>query len=192
MTSPADVLDFWFGPDLAPWQLARWFRPDPAFDAAIRDRFGDLLAPARDGALDAWAATPDGALALLLVLDQFPRNLHRGTALAFASDAHARAIARRAVLRDRMDLGLPPSARCFLYLPFEHAEDMADQDLSVALFEGLRDDPVHAAPGGSIAYAWAHRAVIRRFGRFPHRNAALGRATTAAEAEYLAQPGAGF
>ncbi|MFC7477538.1 DUF924 family protein [Dankookia sp. GCM10030260] len=192
MTAPADILDFWFGPDLAPWQLQRWFRPDPAFDGACRDRFGDLLAPARDGALDGWAATPHGALALLLVLDQFPRNLHRGTPLAFASDHHARAIARQAVLRDRMDLGLPASARCFLYLPFEHAEDLGCQDLSVALFEGLRDDPVHAAPAASIAYAWAHRAVIRRFGRFPHRNAALGRATTPAEAAYLAQPGAGF
>ena len=91
-----------------------------------------------------------------------------------------------------MDLAFPPSARCFLYLPFEHAEDPGCQDLSVALFEGLRDHPVHAAPGGSIAFAWAHRAVIRRFGRFPHRNAALGRATTPAEAAYLAQPGAGF
>jgi uncharacterized protein (DUF924 family) len=191
MTAPAEILDAWFGPELAPWQ-PRWFVADAAFDAAIRDRFGALLAPARDGALDAWAATPDGALALLLVLDQFPRNLHRGTPTAFASDPHARAIARRAVLRDRMDLGLPPSARCFLYLPFEHAEDPGCQDLSVALFEGLRDDAVHAAPGGSIAFAWAHRAVIRRFGRFPHRNAALGRATTPAEVAYLAQPGAGF
>ncbi|TDH62892.1 DUF924 domain-containing protein [Dankookia rubra] len=192
MTGPSDILGFWFGPDLAPWQVERWFRPDPGFDAACRDRFGDLLAPARDGALDAWAATPEGALALLLVLDQFPRNLHRGTAAAFASDPHARAVARRAVLRERHDLTLPCTARCFLYLPFEHSEEAADQDLSVALFEGLRDDPAHAAPGGSIAYAWAHRAVIRRFGRFPHRNVALGRATTPAEADYLAQPGAGF
>ena len=192
MTEPAEILDFWFGPDLAPWQLERWFRPDPAFDAACRDRFGGLLAPARDGALDAWAATPEGALALLLVLDQFPRNLHRGTAAAFASDPHARAVARQAVLRDRHDLALPCTARCFLYLPFEHSEEMADQDLSVALFEGLRDDPVHAAPGASIAYAWAHQAVIHRFGRFPHRNAALGRTNTPAEAAYLAQPGAGF
>ena len=192
MTAPAEILDFWFGPDLTPWQLERWFRPDPAFDGACRDRFGHLLAPARDGALDTWATTPQGALALLLLLDQFPRNLHRGTAAAFASDPHARAVARQAVLRDRLDLALPPSARCFLYLPFEHSEDLADQDLSVALFEGMRDDPVHAAPGGTIAYAWAHRAVIRRFGRFPHRNAALGRADTPDEAAYLATPGAGF
>lgn len=192
MTAPADILGFWFGPDLGPWQLERWFRPDPAFDAEIRARFGTLLVPARHGAFDAWAVTPEGALALCLVLDQFPRNLHRGTAEAFASDAHARAVARAAVLRDRHDLALPPTARCFLYLPFEHSEEMADQDLSVSLFEGLRDDPVHAAPGGSIDYAWRHRAVIRRFGRFPHRNAALGRATTPQEATYLAEPGAGF
>jgi len=189
--SPAEILDVWFGPDLGPWQ-PRWFVADPAFDAAIRDRFGALLGPARDGALDAWAATPDGALALLLVLDQFPRNLHRGTPIAFASDPHARAIARQAVLRDGLDRGFSPSARCFLYLPFEHSEAAADQDCSVALFEGLRDDPVHAAPGGSIAYAWAHRAVIRRFGRFPHRNAVLGRTSTPEEVAYLAQPGAGF
>jgi uncharacterized protein (DUF924 family) len=126
------------------------------------------------------------------LLDQFPRNLHRGTPEAFASDAHARAIARQAVLREAHDLCLPHTARCFLYLPFEHSEDSADQDLSVTLFEGLRDDPVHAAPGGSIDYAWRHRAVIRRFGRFPHRNATLGRASTPEEAAYLAQPGAGF
>ncbi|WP_431268913.1 DUF924 family protein [Dankookia sp. P2] len=121
-----------------------------------------------------------------------PRNLHRGTAAAFASDPHARAVARQSVLRDRHDLALPCTARCFLYLPFEHSEELADQDLSVALFEGLRDDPVHAAPGASIAYAWAHRAVIRRFSRFPHRNAALGRPSTPEEEAYLAQPGAGF
>lgn len=192
MSEAAEILDFWFGPDLAAWRVERWFRPDPGFDGACRDRFEHLLAPAREGAFDAWATTPDGALALLLLLDQFPRNLHRGTAAAFAADPKARAVARQVVLRDRLDLALPHSARCFLYLPFEHAETMAEQDLSVAFFEGLRDDPVHAAPDGSIAYAWAHRAVIRRFGRFPHRNAALGRATTPAEAEYLAQPGAGF
>lgn len=192
MTNPADILDFWFGGDLAEWRLDRWFRPDPVFDAACRDGFGHLLEDARNGAFDAWAATPEGALALLLLLDQFPRNLHRGTPAAFGCDPHVRAVARQAVLRDRHDLALPCTARCFLYLPFEHSEDMADQDLSVALFEGLRDEPVQAAPGGSIAYAWAHRAVIRRFNRFPHRNAILGRVSTPAELAYLAEPGAGF
>jgi len=100
-------------------------------------------------------------------------------------------VARAAVLGRRFDLALTPTERCFLYLPFEHAEDPADQDLSVALFEGLRDDPVHARPGGPIAYAWAHRAVIRRFGRFPHRNAVFGRESTPAEQAWLAA-GGGF
>lgn len=186
-----DVLEFWFaeGPDRF---RQAWFQRDDAFDAEIRTRFGALVAPARAGALDGWAATPEGALALFLVLDQFPRNLHRGSAHAFASDAHAQALARRLVLQGRLDLALTPTQRIFCYLPFEHAEDMAAQDLSVALFEGLRDHAPLAAPGGSIDYAWRHRAVIGRFGRFPHRNAALGRESTPAELTYLAQPGAGF
>ena len=164
---------------------------DAAFDTTCRDGFGALVAPARDGALDDWAETPEGALALLLLLDQFPRNLFRGSAEAFASDPHARAIARRAVLSNRQDLVLTPLQRVFLYLPFEHGEALADQDLSVALFEGLRDTPALALPGSVVAYAWAHRAVIQRFGRFPHRNAALGRANTPEETAWLAA-GGGF
>jgi uncharacterized protein (DUF924 family) len=127
-----------------------------------------------------------------VLLDQFPRNLHRGTARAYEADAKARQIARAAVLRDRRDLALTPVERTFLYLPFEHSEAMRDQDLSVALFEGLRDEPRHRAPGSTIDYAWRHWHVIREFGRFPHRNAALGRESTAAERAYLARPGAGF
>lgn len=186
-----EVLGFWFadGPDAF---RKAWFTRDEAFDDDIRARFGRLVGPARDGELDGWAATPAGALALFLVLDQFPRNLHRGTAEAFASDAHALALARRLVIGARMDLGLTPTQRVFLYLPFEHAEEMAAQDQSVALFEGLRDHAGHAAPGAAIDYAWRHRVVIARFGRFPHRNAVLGRASTAAELSYLAEPGAGF
>lgn len=185
------ILDFWFadGPD---GFRRAWFQRDDGFDAEIRARFGALVAPAREGALDGWAATPEGALALLILLDQFPRNLFRGSAEAFASDAHALSLAREVVLRRRLDLALTPTQRAFLYLPFEHAEDMAAQDLSVALFEGLRDNPVAAAPGGAIDYAWRHRAVIARYGRFPHRNAVLGRESTPAELIYLAQPGAGF
>jgi uncharacterized protein (DUF924 family) len=190
MTRPEDILRFWFEGNHIAFQ-PRWFRRDEAFDAAIRDRFGSLPAAARDGALDAWAETPGGALALLLVLDQFPRNLHRGSAEAFACDGKARAIARRAVLDRRQDLALTRTERLFAYLPFEHSEAMADQDLSVALFEGLRDDPTHRAPEGTIDYAWRHRAVIARFGRFPHRNAALGRESTGAEAAWLAA-GGGF
>jgi uncharacterized protein (DUF924 family) len=186
-----EVLGFWFaeGPDS---YRKAWFTRDDAFDAEIRGRFGALVAPAREGALDGWAATPEGALALFLVLDQFPRNLHRGSPEAFASDAHALGLARRLVLGARMDLALTPTQRVFAYLPFEHAEEMAAQDHSVALFEGLRDHAGHAVPGQTIDYAWRHRAVIARFGRFPHRNAVLGRESTAAELSYLAEPGAGF
>jgi len=186
-----DILDFWFadGPD--EHRLA-WFKRDDGFDAEIRARFGGLVAPAREGALDSWAATPEGALALLVVLDQFPRNLSRGSSEAFASDARALQIAQRIVLAERMDVALTPTQRVFLYLPFEHAESLAAQDVSVALFEGLRDQPNHAAPKGTIEYAWAHRAVIARFGRFPHRNAVLGRTSTGEEVAYLAKPGAGF
>ncbi|HWX47587.1 MAG TPA: DUF924 family protein [Roseomonas sp.] len=191
MPRPDDILDFWFADGRTVARPA-WFQRDAVFDAAIRDRFGALVAPAREGALDGWASDPEGSLALLLLLDQFPRNLFRGQGEAFASDAHARAIARRAVLEQRQDLALPATARVFLYLPFEHSEAMADQDLSVTLFEGLRDEPTHRAPGGSIDYAWRHWRVIRRFGRFPHRNAVLGRSDTPAEALYLAEPGAGF
>lgn len=189
MNDAERLLGFWFaeGPDTF---RQAWFAKDEAFDAACRD-FGPLLLPARDGALDAWAGTPEGALALLLLLDQIPRNLHRGRAEAFAFDPHGRAVARRAVLARGFDRALTPVKRVFLYLPFEHGEDMADQDLSVALFEGLRDVPAMRAPGGPIDYAWRHRAVILRFGRFPHRNAALGRACTAAEAAWLAE-GGGF
>ncbi|ONG46517.1 hypothetical protein BKE38_25320 [Pseudoroseomonas deserti] len=191
MSDAQAILDFWFQDDVT-LPRAAWFQRDDAFDDAIRQNFGALVAPARDGALDGWAATPDGALALLILLDQFPRNLFRGSPEAFASDPHAREIARGAVLRDRHDMALHPNQRAFLYLPFEHSEALADQALCVALFEGLRDFPPQRAPGAGIDYAWRHWQVIRRFGRFPHRNAVLGRTNTADEKTYLAQPGAGF
>lgn len=190
MTQPAEILDFWFSEGPGVFRKA-WFAKDDAFDASIRDRFGTLLVPAREAALDDWAETPEGALALLILLDQFPRNLHRGRAEAFASDPHGRPIARRAVLDRKQDLALHPVQRSFMYLPFEHGETLADQDLSVALFEGLRDVPGMAAPGGVIDYAWRHRVVIRRFGRFPHRNAALERESTPGERAWLAA-GGGF
>jgi uncharacterized protein (DUF924 family) len=139
------------------------------------------------------AKTYEGKLQVELaqMLDQLPRNLHRGSAEAFAQDAKARDLARTAVLARGFDRALPPAAATFLYLPFEHSEALADQNLAVALFEGLRDVPSMAAPGGAIDYAWRHRAVILRFGRFPHRNAALGRASTPAEEAWLAA-GGGF
>ena len=188
--TPEDIHAFWFEGDRHAFRQ-RWFERDDAFDAAC-GRFAALLAPAREGALDGWMESPAGSLGLCLVLDQFPRNLHRGTPAAFACDGKAREVAREAVLRRRQDLALTPTERIFLYLPFEHAESMADQDRSVALFEGLRDIAAFAAPEGAIAYAWQHWRVIREFGRFPHRNAALGRPNTPAEEAYLARPDAGF
>ncbi|MCR0981371.1 DUF924 family protein [Roseomonas populi] len=186
----AGLLEFWFGgePDL---YREAWFRKDPAFDAVLRERFGAAAAEAARGGHADLAETPEGAVALCLLLDQLPRNLNRGSPLAFAADARAREVAREAVLRRRHDLRLPAMQRIFLYLPFEHSEAMADQDLSVALFEGLRDDSRAAAPGGVIDYAWRHRAVIARFGRFPHRNAVLGRASGAEEEAFVAS-GGGF
>ena len=185
------ILEFWFGPPGGPQDgMARpeWFRKDDAFDAVIRARFGPLLDEAAAGALDAWADDDDGALALLLVCDQFPRNLFRGEARAFALDSRAREVARRLVAEAR-DRTLSGVRRAFVYLPFEHAESLADQDEAVRLFGLLRDDP---QAGGYLEWAIKHREVIARFGRFPHRNDALGRVSTAEEIAFLAQPGSRF
>jgi uncharacterized protein (DUF924 family) len=187
---PQDVLEFWFDPAHA----ANWFAKDPAFDEEIRRRFAAAVEDAAHGRLDAWADTPAGRLALLILLDQFPRNLHRGEARAWAADVKAQRVALSG-LDEGFDQALPQLQRLFAYLPLEHAEDMGLQQRSVALFEAL-----HAqAPAAERArfaefvdYARRHREVIARFGRFPHRNAVLGRDSTAAEREYLAQPGAGF
>ncbi|MFW5832582.1 MAG: DUF924 family protein [Pseudomonadota bacterium] len=162
----------------------QWFTVDPAVDRELADRFGTLLDRADRGELDRWEATTDGALALVLVLDQLPRNLFRGTSRAFAFDERARAVARRAIARGD-DQGRTADERLFLYLPFEHSEALADQDWAVALIEAL-GDPVYAD------YARRHREVVVRFGRFPHRNGVLGRTSTPAEKAYLAAPGAGF
>ncbi len=178
------ILETWFGgePDL---YREAWFRSDPAFDSLLRERFAGAAEQAASGSLAGLVEEPEGALALCLLLDQVPRNIHRGTPRAFASDPEARRVAREAVLVRRHDLRLAPMQRIFLYLPFEHSEDLHDQDLSVAVFEGLRDDPRAPSPGGVIDYAWRHRAVIRRFGRFPHRNAILARPSTPEEVAYL-------
>ncbi|HWL67412.1 MAG TPA: DUF924 family protein [Geminicoccus sp.] len=175
-----DILSFWFDlPD-----KAAWFQVDPAFDARIRDRFAGLLLPAAAGAHDDWAATPEGAQALLIVLDQFPRNVHRGTPLAFASDAKAREIARD-VLEAGLDRQVPRERRLFLYLPFEHSERLADQDLSCRLMATLEDP-------GLLDYAEQHRRIIARFGRFPHRNKILGRPSTPEEEAFLLEPNSSF
>jgi uncharacterized protein (DUF924 family) len=185
MTTQDDILAFWFAGDPSAHRTV-WFETDAAFDAACTN-----LAAARNaatiGTFDDWAATPRGGLALLILLDQLSRNLYRGTAEAFAADAKARAIARAMIARG-FDQVLTPVQRMFVYLPFEHSEDLADQDLSVRLFAALDT----ASGEQTLGYAIQHRDVIRRFGRFPHRNAALGRVSRADEEAYLAEPGAGF
>ena len=190
--SPSDVLDFWFGkPGSEEHGRPRkcWFEKNPAFDEEIRRRFLPLLDAAAAGQLDDWASQPESLLALIVLLDQFPRNLFRDTPRAFATDARALALAQQAV-KQGFDARLLPVARAFIYLPFEHSEDMAMQDHSVALFAKLAKSGTEFA--SYLDYAERHREVIRRFGRFPHRNAILWRDSTPEEIEFLARPGAGF
>ena len=181
------VLRFWFGEPRGP-SRPEWFRKDEAFDAQIRARFGELHGAAARRELEAWRASPEPMLALVIVLDQFSRNLHRGDARAFAQDAHALECAKEAIARGD-DLGLLPVERQFLYMPYEHSEDPGDQDMAV---ERMRSLEAFEETRGLTNWAVRHRDVIRRFGRFPHRNAALGRTSTPEEAEFLKQPGSGF
>ena len=185
--SGQNVLDFWFQGEPNTWRIDPWFKKSDEFDATIRTRFGTAVQAAQDGVLDGWAATPEGTLALLLLLDQFGRNIHRGSYLAFAGDAHARRIARAAI-DTGAETKLTPVQRVFLYLPFEHSEALEDQDLSIRLFESLPPADWRASV---VDYAHRHRDVIREFGRFPHRNAALGRDSTQAEQAWL-DAGGGF
>jgi uncharacterized protein (DUF924 family) len=186
-----DVLEFWFGAPASP-ELGRdrrqWFEKSDAFDELIRERFLATHEAAAAGRLDGWAERPLAALALVVTLDQFPRNMFRGTPRAFATDASALAVARGIVARG-FDAAYVPIQRWFAYLPFEHAEDRAAQAEALALFDRLRDDP---ASVGTLAYVMRHYAVIERFGRFPHRNAILGRASTPEELAFLATPGSSF
>ncbi len=182
-----EVLNFWFGAEPGK-SHAQWFRKDAAFDAEIRTRFGELHAAAGRRELEAWRAAPQPMLALVIVLDQFSRNLYRGDERAFAQDGHVLECARQALAR-RDDLGLLPVERQFLYLPYEHSEDLADQELGVELMRSLDD---FEETRGISEWAVKHRDIVARFGRFPHRNAALGRASTAEEVEFLKQPGSGF
>ncbi|MSP04733.1 MAG: DUF924 domain-containing protein [Acetobacteraceae bacterium] len=190
MTTAHDILTFWFsdGPNS---KREIWFQVDPSFDSRCRILCAELLKPAREGRLDHWLEATDGALALILLLDQMPRNIHRGRAEAFASDGKARTVARIA-LANEIDRQLLPAQRGFIYLPFEHAENIDDQDLSVRLFTALCEDPGLSNPARTLDFVHRHRDVIHRFGRFPHRNAALGRVSTVVEADYLTRPGAGF
>jgi uncharacterized protein (DUF924 family) len=174
--APAEILAFWrdAGPD-------RWYRRDDAFDAEVRRRFFGLWQQAAAGELSSWETSDDGALALVIVLDQFPRNMFRGDIRTYASDARAREVANRAIARG-VDARIDPALREFLYLPFMHSEHLADQ---------LRCIELSRAAGHTESLKWAehHADIIRRFGRFPHRNRLLGRATTPDEQAFLDQGG---
>ncbi len=186
-----EVLAFWFGePGSAGRGKPRepWFRKDESFDAEIRRRFLALHASAALGELERWRDDPDSLLALVIVLDQFSRNLYRDDPRAFSQDAQALDGAQLMISRG-WDKGRLPVERQFVYLPFEHSEDGAMQDRSIELFAALEAFP---ETQGLVQWAEKHRAIIRRFGRFPHRNAALGRESTAEELEFLKEPGSRF
>lgn len=180
MAGPRDVIDFW----LEEVGEKGWYAGGEALDALCRERWLGLWEEARAGALGPWRDGPEGALAFLILTDQFPRNMHRGDALAFATDPSARTAAREAVAKG-WDMAVEEPARQFFYLPFEHSEALADQDWAVALIAARI-----AAPS-QLIHARAHREVIARFGRFPFRNDALGRDTTEEEAAFLAEGGYG-
>jgi len=172
LPTPADIVSFWqnAGPK-------RWFEKDPAFDQEIRDRFLAAHESAAAGQLTAWESSAQGALALLILLDQFPRNMFRGQARAFATDPLARSIAAGALVRG-FDAQALAGMRGFFYLPFEHSEDLADQARAVAFYKTMGD-------ADGLKWAELHAGIIRRFGRFPHRNSVLGRATTPEEQAFL-------
>ena len=179
-TDPEGVIEFWRQAG-----SSRWFAADPEFDHAIRERFEWLHMAASQGLLADWEKDAAGTLALLLLTDQFPRNLYRGSAHAFASDAIARAVAERAIAQG-FDRAFEPILRSFFYLPFMHHEDMSSQLRGLVLYERL------VADGGDsegLRYARLHADLIARFGRFPHRNAMMGRLSTPEETAYLAQGG---
>jgi len=173
--APADILAFWrqVGP-------VRWYERDDAFDAEVSSRFLELWRQAADGRLSSWEATDDGALALVIVLDQFPRNMFRGDIRAYSSDVLAREVAGRAIARGA-DLRVDPALKAFIYMPLMHSEHLADQLRCIELFRGNAEN---------LKYAEIHADIIRRFGRFPHRNRVLGRTTTPDEQAFL--DGGGF
>ena len=181
MSQIAEILAFWF----APGMTERWFKKDPAFDREVRDRLGARHEKAAAGGFEDWRATPEGCVALIVLLDQVPRNFYRNDRRAFATDGMALAVTRHA-LAQGFEAALTQDQRGFLYMPLEHSEALEDQELSLRLTGPLDEDPSW--------HEWAlpHRDIIARFGRFPHRNATLGRETTAEEAAFLEQPGSSF
>ncbi len=191
MTAPRarEVLDFWFGTgDDYGRRHKRWFAKDRGFDAEVRDRFGSLLKELLEGGHREWLADAHACLARIVVLDQFPRQIFRGSAEAFAGDPPALESTRHALVQ-RYDRDMFPVERLFVYLPFEHSESLVDQERSCALMAPLAQFP---ETDDALRYAIAHRDIVARFGRFPHRNATLGRASTPEEVEFLKQPGSAF
>jgi uncharacterized protein (DUF924 family) len=203
MNHSRTVLDFWFGPEpmtpaLFQSQMPTWFGGDPAAqaarDATIVERFGELAARAAAGALDAWAGSPRQRLALILLLDQMPRHVHRGTARAFASDDRAAALTLDG-MQKAADATLDPAQRVFFYMPLQHSEAPDVQEESFAAYGRLVDEspgPWRAVLAGPLDYARRHRDIVARFGRFPHRNTALGRSSTAEETAWLEDGGERF
>lgn len=196
---PHEVLDCWFDgapddPATAGKKAALWWGSDPASDAELRERFGATHEAAAAGRLDHWAATPEGRVALVLVLDQLSRNLHRGTPGAFAQDPAAQRLALAAVEQGE-DRSSPFFHRVFLYMPFEHSERLADQERCCRLFDRLLaecPEPLREPARTYLGFAHRHRDIVARFGRFPHRNAILGRPSSAEELRFLEQPGSSF
>ena len=171
--SPQSILEFWFSEKVQPL----CFQSMPEFDAELRERFEQVWQAAEQGRLVDWAKTPEGALALVILLDQIPLNIYRGEALCFATEAKSREIATLAIERN-YDAQLTEDQKAFLYMPFMHSESMTDQDTAVALYKA-------AGLAGNLKFAQHHRDIVRRFGRFPHRNKILGRQSTEAEQAYL-------
>jgi len=185
-----EILEFWFGDRARPL----WFEKDGDFDAEIRQRFEATHQAALAGRLESWEGAAESCLALVVLLDQFSRNMYRGSAKAFAADARARAVADRAIARG-FDRQFALDRRQFFYLPFEHGEALADQRRSVALFRALAEEQTGAARDRAVEmlkYVDRHMEIIERFGRFPHRNLALGRETTPEEAAFLEEPHSSF
>jgi uncharacterized protein (DUF924 family) len=191
VVDPEELLEFWFGrPGDPEWDAGRevWFRPQLAFDKACRDKYLPEYEAARAGARDGWMTAPRSCLALILLLDQLPRNMFRGSSRSYGSDEKALAVARHAVAAG-LDEALRPIERSFVSLPFEHSENVADQREGVELFKRLSFHPRGAE---WLGYAEQHLRIVARFGRFPHRNDILGRASTAEEREFLTQPNSSF
>lgn len=194
-----DVLEYWFGetvrdPSKVPGRMGFWFGSDPGRDQDMRERWGSLVAAASEGRLDPWTRTPRGRLAVLLLMDQFRRNIFRGTAGAFQRDGRARYLMRDGIAR-MMDLNLTPVERVFFYMPLQHSESLEDQELGVDRYLQVEREvaseyrPIFA---DFRKYAQLHRDIIARFGRFPHRNAILGRRDTAEERAWIASGGETF